>query len=59
VGGIPHIQASETTADDLVWVPVDKIAELTIYPSINDAILDYVHTGKKGQYLGTLKQIWL
>ncbi|WP_395616999.1 NUDIX domain-containing protein [Aquirufa sp.] len=59
VGGIPLIQAGETTADDLVWVPVDKIAELTIYPSINDAILDYVHTGKKGQYLGTLKQIWL
>ena len=58
VGGIPQIQPEETTADDLVWVPVDKIAELHIYPAINDAILDYVHTGKKGQYVGTLKQIW-
>jgi len=38
---------------------VDKIAELNIYPSMNDAILDFVHSGKKGEYLGTIKQIWL
>ena len=59
VAGIPVLQAGETTANDLVWVPVDKIAELNIYPSMNDAILDFVHTGKKGHYLGTIKQIWL
>ena len=59
VGGIPVLQAGETTANDLVWVPVDKIAGLNIYPSMNDAILDFVHTGKKGEYLGTIKQIWL
>ena len=59
VAGIPVLQAGETTANDLVWVPVDKIAELNIYPSMNDAILDFVHTGKKGEYLGTIKQIWL
>ncbi len=59
VGGIPQLQPGETTADDLVWVPVDKISELHIYPAMNDAILDFVHTGKKGQYVGTLKQIWL
>ena len=59
VGGIPQLQSYETTANDLVWVPVDKIAELNIYPALNDAILDFVHTGKKGQYAGTLKQIWL
>ena len=59
VGGIPVLQAGETTANDLVWVPVDKIAELNIYPSMNDAILDFVHSGKKGHYLGTIKQIWL
>ncbi len=59
VAGIPVLQAGETTANDLVWVSVDKIAELNIYPSMNDAILDFVHTGKKGHYLGTIKQIWL
>lgn len=59
VGGIPQLQSDETTANDLVWVPVDKMAELNIYPALNDAILDFVHTGKKGQYAGTLKQIWL
>ena len=59
VAGIPVLQAGETTANDLVWVSVDKIAELNIYPSMNDAILDFVHTGKKGEYLGTIKQIWL
>lgn len=59
VGGIPVIQEGETTADDIVWVSVDKIASLNIYPAMNDAILDFIHTGKKGQYLGTLKQIWL
>jgi hypothetical protein len=59
VGGIPQLHPGETTADDLVWVPVDKISELHIYPAMNDPILDFVHTGKKGQYVGTLKQIWL
>lgn len=59
VSGIPALQPGETTADDLVWVPVDKMAELNIYPALNDAILDFVHTGKKGHYVGTLKQIWL
>ena len=59
VGGIPALQPGETTANDLVWVPVDKMAELNIYPAFNDAILDFVHTGKKGHYVGTLKQIWL
>ena len=59
LGGIPQLQPGETTANELVWVPVDKIAELNIYPSMNDAILDFVHTGKKGEYLGTIKQIWL
>lgn len=58
VGGIPQLQPDETTANDLVWVPVDKIAELNVYPAFNDAILDFVHTGKKGQYVGTLKQVW-
>jgi len=58
VGGISSLQPGETTADDLVWVPVDKIAGLPIYPAMNDAILDFVHSGKKGQYLGTIKQIW-
>ena len=59
VAGIPVLQAGETTANDLVWVSVDKIAELNIYPSMNDAILDFVHPGKKGEYLGTIKQILL
>jgi hypothetical protein len=53
------LHPDETTADDLVWVPVDKIEGLNIYPAMNEAILDFVHTGKKGQYVGTLKQIWL
>ena len=59
VGGIPQLQPDETTANDLVWVPVDKMADLNIYPALNEAILDYVHSGKKGQYVGTLTQIWL
>lgn len=59
LGGIPVLQPGETTANELVWVSVDKIAELNIYPSMNEAILDFVHAGKKGQYLGTIKQIWL
>lgn len=59
VGGIPALQTDETTANDLVWVPVDKIAELNVYPAMNEAILDFVHSGKKGNYVGTLKQIWL
>ena len=59
VGGIPALQPDETTANDLVWVPADKIAELNVYPALNDAILDFIHTGKKGQFVGTLKQIWL
>ena len=59
VGGIPQLHPDETTANDLVWVSADKIAQLNIYPALNDAILDFIHSGKKGQYLGTLKQIWL
>ncbi|MEN9960487.1 MAG: hypothetical protein RL045_738 [Bacteroidota bacterium] len=59
VGGIPVLHPGETTADDLVWVPADKIAELQMYPAMNDAILDFIHSGKKGGYVGTLTQIWL
>jgi hypothetical protein len=59
VGGIPQLHPDETTANDLVWVPADQIAELNIYPALNDTILDFIHSGKKGQYVGTLKQIWL
>jgi 8-oxo-dGTP diphosphatase len=59
LGGIPQLQPDETTANELVWMPVDKLAELNLYPAFTDAILDFVHSGKKGQYVGTLKQIWL
>lgn len=59
VSGIPVLQAGETTANELVWVAAEKIPALHIYPALNEAIVDFIHTGKKGQYVGTIKQIWL
>ncbi|MEY4384257.1 MAG: hypothetical protein RI995_1799 [Bacteroidota bacterium] len=59
ISGIPILQPQETTANEIVWLPVSQLHTVTLYPNIGEVIQDYLITGKTGIYLGEIKQEWV
>lgn len=59
VSGIPLLQPAETTAAELVWWPIARLPEITLYPNLGDVIHDYVITGKPAGFLGEINQPWV
>lgn len=59
IGGIPALQVDETSALEVLWIPIDKISQITMYPNIGVELLDLLITQQKGKYIGAIQQPWL
>ncbi|CAM3453852.1 NUDIX domain-containing protein [Aquirufa ecclesiirivi] len=59
ISGIPMLQAQETTAQEVCWVPIAQLSSLHLYPNVGEALQDLVFLQKKGIYLGAIQQPWV
>lgn len=59
ISGIPMLQAQETTAQEVCWVPIAQLSSLHLYPNVGEALQDLVFLQKKGIYLGAIHQPWV
>lgn len=59
LGGIPVLQPQETTAMEVVWLPVSQLHEVHMYPNVGLAIQDLIYTQTQGRYVGTIDQPWI
>jgi ADP-ribose pyrophosphatase YjhB (NUDIX family) len=59
LAGIPELQVGETSAMEVLWMPIDQIAQVTMYPNVGENLLDLLLTQQKGKYIGTIQQPWL
>jgi 8-oxo-dGTP diphosphatase len=51
VAGIPSLNANETTANELVWKPLQTLSDLNLYPNIGSQLLTL-----NEPYVGIIKQ---
>lgn len=59
VGGIPVTQPNETTALEVVWLPVSQLHEIHLYPNVGLELQDLIFTQSQGRYVGTIDQPWI
>jgi ADP-ribose pyrophosphatase YjhB (NUDIX family) len=59
LAGIPELQVGETSAMEVLWMPIDQITQVTMYPNVGENLLDLLLTQQKGKYIGTIQQPWL
>lgn len=59
IGGIPELQAGETSAQEVLWMDIDALSQVTMYPNIGVELVDLLITQQKGKYVGAIQQPWL
>ena len=59
IGGIPELQIGETNAQEVLWMPINQLSQVTMYPNIGMELIDLLITQQKGKYVGTIQQPWL
>ncbi len=59
LAGIPELQVGETSAMEVLWMPIEQIAQVTMYPNVGENLLDLLLTQQKGKYIGSIQQPWL
>ncbi len=59
LAGIPELQVDETSALEVLWMPIEQIAHVIMYPNVGENLLDLILTQQKGKYIGTIQQPWL
>ena len=59
IGGIPELQVGETNAQEVLWLPINQLSQVTMYPNIGMELIDLLITQQKGKYVGAIQQPWL
>ena len=59
IGGIPELQVGETNAQEVLWMPINQLSQVTMYPNIGMELTDLLITQQKGKYVGAIQQPWL
>ena len=59
IGGIPELQVGETNAQEVLWMPINQLSQVTMYPNIGMELMDLLITQQKGKYVGAIQQPWL
>jgi len=52
VSGVPQLNPVETSAAEYLWLPLDQLEDILLYPAINQAILDDLNRDPNPRYLG-------
>lgn len=53
------LQPNETTALEVLWLPVSQLSEVHLYPNVGLALQDLIFTQAQGRYVGTIDQPWI
>jgi hypothetical protein len=59
-GGTPQINPEETSALEAIWMDVDKIDSLNLYPNVGRELKELLTSGKtdSNPYIGRIQQQW-
>ncbi|UBM57482.1 NUDIX hydrolase [Marinilongibacter aquaticus] len=58
VSGEPTINPAETSANTVLWVPIDELAALNLYPNVKEAIVQWKSGALPNRFLGEINQPW-
>ncbi|MBO9638726.1 MAG: NUDIX hydrolase [Siphonobacter aquaeclarae] len=58
IGGIPIINPAETTAQEVVWKPLQALPELNLYPNVGTELLELASGLRTSPYIGKIRQEW-
>lgn len=60
INGVPEINRAETSALEAVWVAVDKIDSLNLYPNVGQELKQLLSspTPNNNPYIGKINQQW-
>jgi 8-oxo-dGTP diphosphatase len=56
IGGLPQLNPKETTALEIVWVPLEKLSQINLYPSLGEALQNWVTQSLLSAYVGAINQ---
>ncbi len=59
VSGIPNLQENETTALEVIWLPISDIGKKLMYPNVGEELQDLLFLQKTGKYIGAIQQPWI
>lgn len=59
IGGIPILNANETTALEIAWKPIQSLTTLNLYPNVGENVFRYlVLTNAPLGYIGRINQLF-
>ncbi len=58
IEGEPTLNAEETKALEVVWLPISELSNVNLYPSIAKHIQNWLYDDKPPLYLGQINQKW-
>jgi len=59
ISGIPILQENETTALEIIWMPISELGKKLMYPNVGEELQDLLFLQKTGKYIGTILQPWI
>ncbi|MFM6949020.1 MAG: NUDIX domain-containing protein [Aquirufa sp.] len=59
ISGIPILQEKETTAKEIIWMPIAEISKNLLYPNVGEELQDLIFLQKSGKYIGKIQQPWI
>lgn len=59
ISGLPILQVNETTAKEVVWMPIAQISQILMYPNVGEELQDLLFLQKSGKYMGEIHQPWI
>ncbi|WP_304231951.1 NUDIX domain-containing protein [Jiulongibacter sediminis] len=59
VSGTPVLNPKETTALEAVWLPLEKLEEVNMYPAVSKQIKNWKAGLLKERHIGEIEQVWL
>ena len=57
--GEPQLNPAETTALEMVWLPVAALAEKLLYPNVGKQIIDYCEKTVQAGHIGVIDQPYI
>ncbi|MCE7042067.1 NUDIX domain-containing protein [Dyadobacter sp. CY312] len=57
--GIPKVNAAETTALELVWLPFSELSHTILYPNVGKYLLSYIQGKPEPAHVGVIDQPYI
>ncbi|HEV7379773.1 MAG TPA: NUDIX domain-containing protein [Dyadobacter sp.] len=57
--GVPEINAAETTALEMVWLPFSELSHTILYPNVGKYLLSYIQGKPEPAHVGVIDQPYI